>query len=282
MRKEKLKVFLKRERWIFFLAIMCIFIAVLSTNAYRKIRKEMASIKAGVAEVKTEMASIKAGVAEVKTEAMLTKGFIPPLYGARHIELRKLFILSQAQQLQEEFILVTGDSMTEGLYLSTLGKFPVLNGGMGGGGVHALQELLNDFPSESKLRGIIIAIGVNDAVRGAPDTDYLGNWNKEYLSLVKRAKALTRNVAISTIIPVESGKTLGVQYFDLDLINRLNAIIRNVSAEQKTVLIDNDNMFRDLHEKNVEYTVDGVHMNRLGFDPWKKSISMQLPSPFLE
>jgi lysophospholipase L1-like esterase/archaellum component FlaC len=272
------------------------------------VKTEVASVKTGVASVKTGVDSVKTGVdsvktgvdsvktgvdsvttevASVKTGVASVSGFIPPLYGARHIEVRRFSILAQAEQLQNDFVLVTGDSITEGLYLQRLLDLPVLNGGMGGGGVRDVQGLLDNFPTSSRIKAIVIAAGVNDSVRMNPPSGYFENWEKIYRSVVAKAKQLTEgHVAVSTIIPVEADKPLGDQYFDPDTIFHLNSIIRKVSVDQKVVLIDNDPPFMRLLTEKNQYTVDGVHMNRTGFETWKRNlqaaIGEQSPSLFLK
>jgi lysophospholipase L1-like esterase len=153
--------------------------------------------------------------------------------------------------------------------------YPVLNGGMGGAGVHAARELLDGFPKGRRIKGIVIAIGVNDAARTSLRPDYFDEWEKSYLSIVRQAKALAvKTLAVNTVIPVEKGKPLGDQYFDLEAIERLNDIIRKVAASDHTlILIDNDATFRFLTSKQQAYTLDGVHLNAIGYASWKSGLA---------
>jgi len=79
--------------------------------------------------------TIRKDIESVKTELASRSGFIPPLYGARHIEVRQFMVLAQAEQQNSEFALIVGDSVTEGLFLQRVAGFPLINGGLGGGGV---------------------------------------------------------------------------------------------------------------------------------------------------
>jgi len=202
-----------------------------------------------------------------------------PPCGTPHVELRVLFIHTQALQARQDYALVTGDSITEGLWLDRLAGLPVVNGGIGGGGVSAVATLFGTWPAgAAKPRSIVIAIGVNDAVKGPRDAAYFANWEATYRQAIAAASRLAPGrVALSTIIPVEAGKALGESYFDREAIARLNDAIRRVARETGCALVDNDPAFLRLREARRPYTLDGVHLNALGFDTWKANLQAAAP-----
>lgn len=202
-----------------------------------------------------------------------------PPCGASHAELRALFIHTQAAQARERFALIAGDSITEGLWLEQLGGLRVLNGGMGGGGIASVLQLLGSWPATSaRPAAIVIAIGVNDSIKGPRPGPYFENWEKSYRQAISTAKGLAGGkVIVNTIIPVEAGKPLGESYFDRDAIARLNDIVRRVAREAGVGLVDNDASFGKLRAAGRAYTVDGVHLNALGFETWKSNLQSGVP-----
>jgi len=230
---------------------------------------------ASYAAIRNTLNKLASEVASLKADIHALNGCIPPLYGTRHVAIRQSSIYAQAQQFQEDYVLIVGDSITEALYLPRIARYPVLNGGMGGAGVQVARELLDGFPKGRRIKGIVIAIGVNDGARASLRPDYFDEWEKSYLSIVRQAKALAvKTVALNTVIPVEQGKPLGDQYFDPDAIERLNDIIRKAAASDHTlILIDNDATFRHLTSKQQAYTLDGVHLNAIGYASWKSNLA---------
>ena len=72
-------------------------------------------------------------LSEMEAELDRRRDFIPPLFGARHVELRKRFIIDQISQQKDPFGLIVGDSIIEGFNFPDTGGIPVINAGMGGG-----------------------------------------------------------------------------------------------------------------------------------------------------
>ncbi|MBI2798719.1 MAG: hypothetical protein HYX63_00280 [Gammaproteobacteria bacterium] len=237
------------------------------------VRTEVTAVRTEVAAVRTEVAAVGAEIVGVRAEVAAVKTAIPPpLYEARHLQVRKSFIYWQAAQMEEAYSLVVGDSITEGLYLPKLDGALVVNGGMGGAGVSSVEELLNEYPAQPKLKVIVIAIGVNDATRRELPITYFTDWEKSYGTVLTRAKMLATRVAISTIIPVETGKSLGDRYFDPSAIAHMNSVIRQQAMKSGATLIDNDKSFEALTEQGHSYTLDGVHLNAKGYRVWKSNI----------
>jgi lysophospholipase L1-like esterase len=111
----------------------------------------------------------------------------------------------------------------------------------------------------SKLSGIIVAIGVNDAMLRALPENYVNDWKKDYEEMIDLALQLSPTVSVYTILPVEDDMPLGSKYFDQSLIESLNATIRQVAQKKNVRLIDMNNIFRNTLQKK-HFTVDGVHL----------------------
>lgn len=194
------------------------------------------------------------------------KNTTPP----NHIQIRQFSITTQSQQVLGKFALIIGDSITEALSLINYQGMPVLNGGMGGGGIQSAYDLLDKVTIKPAI--IIIAIGVNDSVKKNESKLSLNEWEAKYRLTVTKAKSLTDHLILSTIIPVEPGKPLGDKYFDSELIEKMNLIIRKISKEESLNLIENDNGFKKLLTSKTIYTIDGVHLTPYGYKIWKKNL----------
>ncbi|MDR2507022.1 MAG: SGNH/GDSL hydrolase family protein [Candidatus Accumulibacter sp.] len=227
----------------------------------------VAAAWSGYKRISVQLAALKSGLAS-------RKDCIPPLFASKHAALRKHFALDQISQADQGFILIIGDSIVEGMNLPSIAGIPVINAGMGGGGILDARELIAKIKSGTSPNGVLIAIGVNDAIRGGgASPNYSAQWESVMRDTISRAKALAGDkVAVSTVIPVEKGKPLGDQYFDPQKIDEINRIIRKVCAESKITLIDQSASFIGLTGSGVEYTTDGVHLNNTGYRLMKSNI----------
>lgn len=223
--------------------------------------------------ISRQLGVIKPQLAAVKSRADMSNQFIPLLFGARYMEIRKHLILHQIQEADSDFMLIVGDSIVEGLEMPSLGELPVITGGIGGGGVTHVQDLVENIPAGRPIKGIVISIGVNDTPHGEIPSDYFDNWSASLRKTILNAKLLAGNqVAVSTIIPVEKGKPMGDQNFDTEKIKEINRHIRNIASETNTHLIDHETSFANLTSAGIEYTTDGVHLNDAGYRLMKDNI----------
>lgn len=211
----------------------------------------------------------------IKQEETLIKlsKYAPPLFGGRHRYLRKHFISEQIANATDDYILLVGDSIVEGLFLPKIKNIPTLIGGIGGGGISDASELLDNIEPDKKLNAIVILIGINDTiiVQPTPTKD----WEKQLNHTIEKAIQLVGkdNVYVSTIIPVERNKPLGDAYFDQNLILALNTIIKEKTSENDINLIDHYKVFTEQDENKIEFTTDGVHLNSFGYRLLKEQIN---------
>jgi lysophospholipase L1-like esterase len=166
--------------------------------------------------------------------------------------------------------------------MPSLGGMPVITGGIGGGGVMHMQDLVVNIPAGKPVKGLVIAIGVNDTPHGRTAPDYFDNWSAVLKKVIFDAKQLAGNqVAVSTIIPVEKGKPMGDLNFDPNKIKEINRRIRAMARETNTHLIDHDASFANLTSAGIEYTTDGVHLNDAGYRLMKENIRQVANRNFL-
>ena len=228
---------------------------------------------AGFKGISEQLPVIQPELAAVKSEVASGEKFIPLLFGAGHVELRKHLIWHQVHQADTNFMLIVGDSIVEAMDMPSLAGLPVINAGIGGGGVLDVEELIAIIPAERPVKGLVIAIGVNDTPHGETPPDYFDKCSASLKRTLSKAKLLAGNqVAVSTIIPVEKGKPMGDQNFDPEKINEINRRIRDIAKETNTHLIEHDASFANLTSAGTEYTTDGVHLNDAGYQVMKDSL----------
>ena len=223
--------------------------------------------------ISKQLSVIKPHLASVKSQTNVSEKFIPILFGARYVDIRKHLILHQITQAASDFLLVIGDSIVEGLHMPSLDGAPVISAGIGGGGVLDVEELVAKIPADRPIKKIVIAIGVNDTPHGNIPPNHYDRWRVAFEKTISRAKSLADNqVAVCTIIPVETGKPLGDLNFDPIKIGEINSIIRDVARKTNTHLIDQDPSFASLTSAGIVYTTDGVHLNDAGYRLMKNNI----------
>src|ERR1700722_19376292 len=77
-------------------------------------------------------------------------------------------LLPQIAMQPGKFDVILGDSITEGAFLQTADSRPLLNAAIGGGGVDAMLQRVNQLETyRGRIDRALMAIGVNDAQRGA-------------------------------------------------------------------------------------------------------------------
>jgi lysophospholipase L1-like esterase len=201
---------------------------------------------------------------------------VPVPLGHWHHNIRIFMIKAQGGQVEENCILLIGDSITEGIYMDRISGLPVLNAGVGGAGVSFFNDNLKDILSTVKKPVVaVIALGVNDATLSipAPLDKYVSTWIKQYESLVNQVRKAGAEPVLMTILPVEKDMPLGSKYFNTELIKKLNESIRDLSVKDKLILFDSNKTFSGLDgfiKKGL--TIDGVHLTSEGYKIWKEDI----------
>jgi lysophospholipase L1-like esterase len=198
---------------------------------------------------------------------------------ADHIQIRTSMIESQLAQVETTAVLVVGDSIIESWLVGPTGACQVINAGLGGGGVRNVIALLSNLREKkmgSKLSGIVVAIGVNDAQLRDLPPNYVHGWKKNYEEMIDLALHLHPTVSVSTILPVEDGRPLGSKYFDQSLIESLNATIRQIAKSKRVGLIDTSKIFREPVQKK-NFTVDGVHLTADAYKIFTKQLVASMP-----
>ncbi len=196
--------------------------------------------------------------------------------GHEHADVRKFAIKSHLQQVSGNFIVVSGDSLTESLALSSLCGMPILNAGIGGATTLAVNREVMPLLSDRNPFAVVLAVGINDARRVMESEqrleDRVATFKLAYSGLVKNALTVSPRVVLNLIAPVGQGMALGDRYFDPALIARLNteikslAVSRNLSVIKMATLADADGYALN------GVTTDGVHLTRDGYTLWRHEL----------
>ncbi len=204
----------------------------------------------------------------------------------QHVSIRQFMAYSQLAQIDEDRVLIIGDSIIEGWFNEDLGQCKVLNIGFGSGTVSdvlafldGLEENLDLKDVRSHIKSTVIAIGVNDTKRreSLPE-NYVEEWSKSYEEMLSKALEMgLGKVYVSTILPVEKGRSLGDLYFDPILIESLNNSIRSIAQQKNVELVDSSAYFVKASQDGANsFTVDGVHLDPEGYQILDSAIAQSL------
>lgn len=134
-------------------------------------------------------------------------------------------------------------------------------------------DLLVRTQTAKKASGILIAVGVNDSIKGNVPDNFLINWENKYDQTIKLAKQLSGNkVAVLTILPVEKGQRLGDEYFSMDRIQFFNRTIATLAKKHGVPVVDQYTAFMPLYEANTPFTTDGVHLRASAYQLMKDTL----------
>lgn len=165
------------------------------------------------------------------------------------------------KNLSENYNLFIGDSLIQGLAVSSVDKMSV-NYGIGNDTTFGVIKRLPLYNSLLSARRVILSIGHNDIERRSK-TEIINNFQTiiEYIPKNKQ-------VIICAIILVdEEVKTVGLSNAEIIALNQnIEDVIKNYSnvsyLNVNEILAPNDNLLANLH------IGDGIHLNKAGNDIW--------------
>lgn len=169
--------------------------------------------------------------------------------------------------------MIIGDSVVDMADLPELCGRTVLNAGVAGARVDAVERLTHELLTIRHPRLVIVAVGLNDAHREVRTSD--AEFIAAYRVIVARARMSGAEVRVSTIPPV-GPDTLGrAAEFDRGRIAVLNTLIRQVGVpviDVNAALADNRGV------ESPALTDDGVHPNARGYGIWKRVMAQACPT----
>lgn len=192
---------------------------------------------------------------------------------ASHLEVRSKIVSFQLLQARRErTILVLGDSIVEGALWPNLCGATVINGGIGGGSMLTVLDVMPGW-LDRKFDAIVIAAGVNDAARIRPTPP--AQFRERLEGVVRRAQANAKAVLVATVLPVETSGTLGESTYDPKLIAAYTAEIRGAAKRSGVLLIDFNRAFGVGEDGPLKAgtTLDGVHLTPESYAIWLGEVS---------
>lgn len=171
-------------------------------------------------------------------------------------------------------ILVCGDSRVEAAFLpSSIAGAAVVNAGIGGATISLIGEEAARIIAIHRVRLLVLSAGVNDAKIENRTTNSVSDFRNALEATVKRLAQNAERILLTSIPPVEDGKPLGPRFYDGDLICRFNDEIAACAERNSMDFFD---LARPMMNKNRELaaglSIDGVHLNRLGYEIWRPAL----------
>ena len=189
---------------------------------------------------------------------------------AAHAQTRAIAALSHLRQRPVKTVIV-GDSIVEFVQLDRLCGVPVLTAGVTGAQVDEIVDFSHGIVAAADPETIVVAIGVNDTVRGFETEDQA--FTASYRRLIAPWKGGRARLALATLVPVADEGRLGREHFDPARIGRLNEIVRGLAAEAGLPVIPLDRLPTTASGGlRPDLTDDGVHPTPAGYAYWVAAI----------
>jgi lysophospholipase L1-like esterase len=192
-------------------------------------------------------------------------------YGHLHLDIRRQMIAFQLDQIDNGEILVCGDSRVEAALLpSEIAGKKVINGGIGGATISMIDAELPRVLAARHLALLVLSVGVNDANQAKRSPNTVTVFARRLNVTIARLKRYTDRILLTSIPPVEPGKPLGTNYFDNDLIRKLNEILQAAATAHNLSFVDLATPIQSTDGSlRAGLSKDGVHLNRSGYDLWR-------------
>lgn len=178
------------------------------------------------------------------------------------------FLQSQLANLPENTVLVMGDSMVQGMAVSSIHPNAV-NFGIGSEtSLETLSRLRSYAPLE-QAACVIVVTGVNDVLNQNTEHTF------EHLKVIIRTLPSTKPIFISQLLPVD--ETIASRQGLNKRIEKINQQILELQNHDTQVYVLRYNTIfgRDGLDKNL-HRGDGLHLNAKGYVLWISSIKQQV------
>ena len=149
----------------------------------------------------------------------------------------------------------------------------MVNAGIGGATISLIGDEVARIIAVHKVRLLVITAGVNDAKIENRTTIGVADFRNNLDAAVKKLAQNAERILLTSIPPVENGKPLGSRFYDNDLICRFND---EIAAYAERNRIDFFDLAKPMMNENLELvagmSIDGVHLNRLGYEIWRPAL----------
>lgn len=185
--------------------------------------------------------------------------YVSPIYARRSSLLEQL-------PIQAEDTVFLGDSITdEGEWSEFWADFSIKNRGIAGdttlGLLRRLDPILDAQPQQ-----LVLMIGINDLLNEHSQPAAISAHHQEILARIHNRTPTTR-VLVQSLLPVNA--TLCGRRVDQEIM-AMNRQLQTLAQEFGQVYVDLFTPFCDRQQQlDPQYTLDGVHLNGLGYRLWQ-------------
>ncbi len=182
------------------------------------------------------------------------------------------------REFDKNQIVLIGDCLIENIKLK--GEFPdltIYNNGISGDTSLLLMKTLYKRAIKYKPSKLFLSVGSNDM--GFEDMNVKDIY-KNIIAIVEEVKRRSKDteIHILSIVPVNPANmdNIAREYVDARNnfdINMLNYYLRNYSRKNRLKFVDiTKHLKNDFDQLKIEYTIDGFHLNDLGYSVVSKTI----------
>ena len=213
------------------------------------------------------MKNLKSLVIFIVTSFMLLVGILLCINEQEMIKLSSRVERLERYTYNKESIVFLGDSITSRCDLNKyFPNYNVYNSGIAGNMTKNILENIENRVFVYNPTKVFILIGTNDLVYSGLDNDGIKNNIEEIINKIYEKNSNTK-IYIQSIYPVNTSLNKEiVETRTNDNIKDLNNKIEKICDNNKCTYI---NMYDNLTDKNGNmkriYTVDGLHLNKIGY-----------------
>ena len=190
--------------------------------------------------------------------------------GGLYARTRTAIILKQIRSVDDNLLIVFGDSIVEQMYFPLTSGLNVLNAGISGTRALEAKPFLQEVLAASHGPLIVLSMGSNDAFGKKVSTPQ--EFAAGYEDLAKTVLASGRRIVLVTVPPLETDKP-GAERFDGRSLVAYNEHIREIGRRLGVVVADvNDVLTRRRAAHPGSFTVDGVHLDAAAAAIWRDTV----------
>lgn len=169
---------------------------------------------------------------------------------------RPTTLLRQMRQIGGPFVLILGDSITQGATLpNEVCGYPIINAGISGSRASNLIPFAEEIKAQrSQILVAVVAVGVNDAQK---------HYETQFGYRLLLDSLPSTKLLLATTAPVDFSGTIGSR-IDPDKYKVVDAEIRSIAATRRLSLID--------LSKLEPRTLDGVHLTLDDYAKWNAAV----------
>ena len=213
------------------------------------------------------MKNLKSLVIFIGASFMLLVGILLCINEQEMIKLSSRVERLERYTYNKESIVFLGDSITSRCDLNKyFSNYNVYNSGIAGNMTKDILDNMENRVFVYNPTKVFILIGTNDLVYSGLDNDGIKNNIEEIINKIYEKKSNTK-IYLESIYPVNNSLNKEiVETRTNDNIKDLNNKIEKICNNNKCTYI---NMYDNLTDKNGNmkriYTVDGLHLNKIGY-----------------